>query len=141
MFPHHIRRVWERITFNRNRDSTHRVDSEQEMIDKIANTPDSIGYLNSVPDNENIHSFAHDYRPVMRLSTRSAKEPCRLNLGCWLSQLLILCTSAALYCQQAYANPDFLPDNLQFHGFMTQGFFIPPITTSTGKVTMASALA
>jgi hypothetical protein len=60
MFPHHIRRVWERITFTGTGTAPIVLDSEQEMIDKIANTPDSIGYLNSVPDNENIHSFAHD---------------------------------------------------------------------------------
>ena len=33
------------------------LDSEQEMIKKIATTPDAIGYLTSKPDNENIRSF------------------------------------------------------------------------------------
>lgn len=60
MFPHQIRRVWERITYTGTGAAPIVLDSEQEMINKIANTPDSIGYLNSVPNNENIHSFEQD---------------------------------------------------------------------------------
>ena len=60
MFPHQIRRVWERMTFTGTGAAPIMLDSEQEMIDKIANTPDAIGYLNSVPKNENIHSFEQE---------------------------------------------------------------------------------
>jgi ABC-type phosphate transport system substrate-binding protein len=57
MFPHQIRRIWDRMTYSGTGTVPIELDSEQEMIDKIANTPDSIGYLNSKIDNENIHSF------------------------------------------------------------------------------------
>jgi ABC-type phosphate transport system substrate-binding protein len=57
MFAHQLRRVWDRMTYSGTGVAPIELDSEQEMIDKIANTPDSIGYLNSKPDNENIRSF------------------------------------------------------------------------------------
>jgi ABC-type phosphate transport system substrate-binding protein len=57
MFAHQIRRIWDRMTYSGTGIAPIELDSEQEMIDKIANTPDSIGYLNSTPDNENIRSF------------------------------------------------------------------------------------
>jgi hypothetical protein len=57
MFPHQIRRIWDRMTFSGTGTAPIELDSEQEMIDKIANTPDSIGYLKSRPDNDNIRSF------------------------------------------------------------------------------------
>lgn len=57
MFVHQLRRVWDRITFSGTGFAPVELGSEQEMIDKIANTPDSIGYLNNVPDDENILLF------------------------------------------------------------------------------------
>lgn len=57
MFPHQIRRVWDRMAYSGTGTVPVELGSEQEMMDKIANTPDSIGYINSKPDNENIHSF------------------------------------------------------------------------------------
>jgi ABC-type phosphate transport system substrate-binding protein len=57
MFAHQIRRIWDRITYSGTGAAPIELDSEQEMIEKVANTPDAIGYLNSVPDNENIRSF------------------------------------------------------------------------------------
>jgi ABC-type phosphate transport system substrate-binding protein len=57
MLPHQIRRVWDRMTFSGTGTAPIELDSEQEMIDKISTTPDSIGYLNSRPDDENIRSF------------------------------------------------------------------------------------
>jgi ABC-type phosphate transport system substrate-binding protein len=59
MFPHQIRRIWDRMTFSGTGTAPIELESEQEMIDKIATTPDSIGYLNSRPDNENIRSFEY----------------------------------------------------------------------------------
>lgn len=58
MFVHQLRRIWDRITYSGTGAAPVELDSEREMIDKIANTPDSIGYLNSKPDNENIQLFA-----------------------------------------------------------------------------------
>lgn len=57
MFPHQIRRVWDRMTYSGTGSAPVELDSEQQMIDKIANTPDSIGYLSSKPNNENIRSI------------------------------------------------------------------------------------
>lgn len=57
MFPHQIRLVWDRMTFSGTGIAPIELDSEQEMMDKIANTPDSIGYLSQKPSNENIRSF------------------------------------------------------------------------------------
>jgi ABC-type phosphate transport system substrate-binding protein len=57
MFPHQIRRIWDRMTYSGTGVVPIELESEQEMIEKIAHTPDSIGYLQSKPDNENIRSF------------------------------------------------------------------------------------
>lgn len=59
MFPHQLRRVWDRMTFSGTGMAPFQLDSEQEMIDKIANTPNSIGYLNSRPSNEKIRLFEY----------------------------------------------------------------------------------
>lgn len=57
MLPHQIRRIWDRMTYSGTGSAPIELDSEQEMIDKIANTPDSIGYLSITPNNENIRVF------------------------------------------------------------------------------------
>ena len=59
MFPHQLRRVWDRMTFSGTGVAPAQLDSEQEMIDKIATTPNSIGYLNSRPNNEKIRLFEY----------------------------------------------------------------------------------
>jgi ABC-type phosphate transport system substrate-binding protein len=58
MFPHQIRRIWDRLTFSGTGGAPIELESEQEMIDKIANTADSIGYANSKPENENVRAVA-----------------------------------------------------------------------------------
>lgn len=57
MFPHQVRRAWDRMTYSGTGAVPVELDTEREMIDKIANTPDSIGYLSSKPNHENIRSF------------------------------------------------------------------------------------
>lgn len=57
MFSHQIRRVWDRMTYSGTGTAPVEVDSELRMIEKIAGTPDAIGYLTSNPDNENIRSI------------------------------------------------------------------------------------
>jgi len=54
MYPHQLRRVWDRMTYSGTGICPVELSSEQEMLEKIANTPDSIGYLTGKPDNENI---------------------------------------------------------------------------------------
>lgn len=57
MFPHHLRKIWDRLVYSGTGTIPIEVDSEQEMIEKIANTPNSIGYVNKAVANENIHVF------------------------------------------------------------------------------------
>lgn len=57
MFPHQIRRIWDRLTYSGTGTPPIELDSEDDMIEKIASTPDSIGYLDSQPDNENIRAY------------------------------------------------------------------------------------
>jgi hypothetical protein len=59
MFPHQLRRIWDRMLFSGTGAIPVQLDSEQEMIDKIANTPYAIGYLNNRPDNEKIRLFEY----------------------------------------------------------------------------------
>jgi len=57
MFPHQLRRVWDRIVFSGAGQVPTTLDSEDEMLEKIANTPNSIGYLSNEPENEKIRLF------------------------------------------------------------------------------------
>jgi hypothetical protein len=59
MFPHQLRRIWDRMLYSGTGAIPVQLDSEQEMIDKIANTPYAIGYLNSRTDNEKIRLFEY----------------------------------------------------------------------------------
>jgi ABC-type phosphate transport system substrate-binding protein len=55
MFGHQVRRIWDRLIYAGTGIPPVELSSEEEMIEKIANTPDSIGYISSKPKNENIH--------------------------------------------------------------------------------------
>jgi len=57
MFPHQLRRVWDRIVFSGAGQVPETLNSEDEMLEKIANTPNSIGYLSSEPEDERIRIF------------------------------------------------------------------------------------
>lgn len=57
MFPHQLRRVWDRLVFSGTGQAPVTLDDEQQMLDKIANTPHSIGYLNSEQENEKIRTI------------------------------------------------------------------------------------
>lgn len=57
MFVHQLRRIWDRITYSGTGTVPIELESEEEMLEKIATTPDSIGYLSSKPNNENIHTL------------------------------------------------------------------------------------
>lgn len=59
MFPHQLRRVWDRMVFSGTGSAPVQLDSEQEMINKIADTPYSIGYLSGRPNNEKIRVFEY----------------------------------------------------------------------------------
>lgn len=55
IFPHQLRRTWDRQVFSGTGQAPEEVDSEQEMLDTIMNTPNAIGYFETNPDNENVH--------------------------------------------------------------------------------------
>ncbi len=57
MFAHQLRRVWDRKTFSGTGYAPTIVKSELEMLEKIATTPFSIGYLLKVSDNESISTI------------------------------------------------------------------------------------
>jgi ABC-type phosphate transport system substrate-binding protein len=57
MFPHQLRRVWDRMVFSGTGRAPMILNTEEEMLDKISNTPNAIGYLNSSTENEKIRLF------------------------------------------------------------------------------------
>jgi len=57
MFPHQLRRVWDRIVFSGIGRVPIVVGSEEEMLEAIANTPNAIGYLSSEFKNEKVRLF------------------------------------------------------------------------------------
>ena len=59
MYPHQLRRVWDRMSFSGTGIAPTLLYSEQEMIDKIANTPNSIGYIHNRAAHENIRFFEY----------------------------------------------------------------------------------
>ncbi len=55
LFPHQLRRIWDRMTYSGTGTTPVEVGSEQEMLDKLAKTPDAIGYLDLKSEKDNIH--------------------------------------------------------------------------------------
>jgi len=60
MFPHQLRRVWDRVVFSGAGIAPTTVENEQQMLDKVANTPNSIGYLNIESGNEKIRILVNE---------------------------------------------------------------------------------
>ncbi|MEQ1528024.1 MAG: hypothetical protein ABL925_01815 [Methylococcales bacterium] len=59
MFPHQLRRVWDRMIFSGTGEAPVQIASQAEMVEKIAGTPNSIGYLDSGPKHEKIRVFEY----------------------------------------------------------------------------------
>lgn len=59
MFPHQLRRVWDRMVFSGTGLAPVQLKSKQEMIETIANTKNAVGYLNNRPENEKIRLFVY----------------------------------------------------------------------------------
>lgn len=53
MFPHQLRRSWDRYVYSGTGLAPIEIDNEQEMLEKVATTPGSIGYTNK--ENTNAH--------------------------------------------------------------------------------------
>ena len=60
MFPHQFRRIWDRLIFSGTGQAPRQVFSPEEMIKKIAATPDSIGYADSIPENDKIRILKYE---------------------------------------------------------------------------------
>lgn len=57
MFPHQLRRTWNRMTYTGTGQPPIIVDSVAEMLEKIKTTQYSIGYINRRVEDENIRFF------------------------------------------------------------------------------------
>lgn len=57
MFPHQLRRTWNRMTYTGTGQPPVTVDSVAEMLDKIKTTPYAIGYIDGRVEDEAIHFF------------------------------------------------------------------------------------
>lgn len=60
MFPHQLRRVWDRMVYSGTGRAPVVLENEQQMLDKVANTPHAIGYLSKEPENEQIRVFVNE---------------------------------------------------------------------------------
>jgi len=57
MFPHQLRRTWDRMTYTGTGQPPVTVDSIAEMIDKIKHTENAIGYIDRRIEDESVHYF------------------------------------------------------------------------------------
>ncbi len=58
VFPHQLRRAWNRQIFSGIGQAPERVESEREMLDRVSHTPGAIGYLSEEMINEQIRKIA-----------------------------------------------------------------------------------
>jgi hypothetical protein len=58
VFPHQLRRAWNRQIFSGTGQSPERVQSEREMLEKVSQIPGAIGYLSEDIFNEQIRTIA-----------------------------------------------------------------------------------
>ncbi|MCF2950302.1 hypothetical protein L0668_19495 [Paraglaciecola aquimarina] len=54
MFPYQLERVWNKLVYSGLGEEPIKVNSEQEMLDRISRNPGSIGYINSNTEYENV---------------------------------------------------------------------------------------
>lgn len=57
MFPHQLRRTWDRMTYTGTGQPPVTVHSTAEMLEKIKTTKNSIGYIDRRVEDEDIHFF------------------------------------------------------------------------------------
>lgn len=54
VFPYQLRATWDRLVFSGTGQAPTKVNSSEEMLNKVANTPGAIGYLWRADINENV---------------------------------------------------------------------------------------
>ena len=57
VFPHQLRRSWDRMVFSGTGQAPIEVSSESEMYERVSSTPGAIGYVNGVKEDENVRSL------------------------------------------------------------------------------------
>ena len=55
VFPYQLRSTWDRLVFSGTGQAPTKVNSSEEMLNKVANTPGAIGYLWRANINENVN--------------------------------------------------------------------------------------
>lgn len=55
VFPYQLRAIWDRLVFSGTGQAPIKVNSNEEMLAKVANTPGAIGYLWRANINENVN--------------------------------------------------------------------------------------
>ncbi|MDQ7015020.1 MAG: hypothetical protein Q9N68_01455 [Gammaproteobacteria bacterium] len=55
VFPHQLRRAWDRLVFSGTGQAPIRLSSEAEMLQRVANTPGAIGYLSKDKVDGRVH--------------------------------------------------------------------------------------
>ena len=55
VFPYQLRLAWDRLVFSGTGQAPIHVNSHEEMLTRVANTPGAIGYLKSTYINDDIH--------------------------------------------------------------------------------------
>ncbi len=58
VFPHQLRRAWNRQIFSGTGQAPEKVETEREMIDRVSHTPGAIGYISEEMINEQIRTLA-----------------------------------------------------------------------------------
>jgi ABC-type phosphate transport system substrate-binding protein len=58
VFPHQLRRVWNRQIYSGMGQAPNKVESESEMLEQIKNTPGAIGYLSEDYINERVRKLS-----------------------------------------------------------------------------------
>lgn len=60
MFSHQLRRVWDRMVFSGTGQAPIELDSETEMLQTIANTPNAIGYISREPEDKKVRVLIYE---------------------------------------------------------------------------------
>lgn len=57
VFPYQLRSIWDRLVFSGAGQAPIKVNSNEEMLAKVASTPGAIGYLWRADINESVHEL------------------------------------------------------------------------------------
>lgn len=55
VYPHQLRLAWDRVVFSGTGQAPHLVDSEREMLERVASTPGGVGYLERDQLEDSVH--------------------------------------------------------------------------------------